>query len=182
MDDVYIVEIAATGPRGMPNDTVAQVAVCRMYADGSDYDTVFEGHLALDPKDLGKDSLDFLESEYGITAEDLYAGDDPKTVVERFQSLVFGRECTSYDVKWTFGKFLCFEPWDTTRELTLLPSYSVRLDRSIREPEEGKNPIRKAYEATCPGDPLSVGPGNGAFELAQMSAGVMMELRKAGYF
>ena len=182
MDDVYVTEIATSGPKGMPSDTVVQVAVCRMFADGSDYDTVFEGTLAIDPLDLDKASRDYMEQRFGITAETLYAGEDPKGLVKRFQSVVFGKECTSYDVNWTFGKFLCFEPWDTTRELTLLPSYSMRLDRELRTPPEGVSEIRHAYNKMCPDDPLGVGKGEGAAERAQMSTGIMMRLRSDGFF
>lgn len=30
MDDVYVVELATTGPSGYPKDTVAEIAVCRV--------------------------------------------------------------------------------------------------------------------------------------------------------
>ena len=46
MDEVYVVEIAATGPKGMPSDTVVQIGICRMLADGSDFDTVYDATVA----------------------------------------------------------------------------------------------------------------------------------------
>lgn len=182
MDDVYIVEIVSTGNAGMPKDTVAEVGVCRMFADGSDFDTVFDGRVALDPRDIGAGSLDHLSQTYGIQPEELYMGDDQSFVVEGFQKCVFGHECTSYDVNGTFGKYLCFEPWDATGELTLLPSYSIRLPRDIRTPPEGESAISYAYSRLCPDDPADVHGGRHAVDLAQMSASVMMVLRRNGLF
>ncbi len=182
MDDVYIVEIAATGEKGMPKDTVIEVAVCRMFQDGSEFETVYYGRVATDPRDLGKEALDRLVNEYGIEPEGLYMGDPEDEVVKGLQNAVFGKECTSFDVNMTFGRFLCFEPWDTTGELTLLPSYSVRLDRDLRNPPEGESPIPYAYSKVCPDDPAGVGVGRTALDLAQMSASIMCNLRCGGFF
>ena len=69
MDDVYVVEVAVTGPKGAPKDRVAEVAVCRVLSDGSDFETVYNDSVALDPLDLGKEPLDYMEANYGITPE-----------------------------------------------------------------------------------------------------------------
>ncbi len=183
MDEVYVVEIAATGPKGAPNDSVAEVAVCRMDADGRDYDTVFSDSVALDPRDLGKESLDYLTDCYGIDPQDLYTGEDAKRVASRLQNVIYGRECTSYNVGNVFGKYLSFEPWDCTRELTILPSISMRLDRELKgTPEDEHELIRKAYDRLCPGDPACVGEGRRAIHLAQMATSVLMVLRTEGWF
>lgn len=182
MDDVYVVEIATTGPKGAPIDGVAEVAVCRMLADGSDFDTVFDSMISRDPRDLGKVSLDFMSSTYGIEPEELYAGEKEMHVVRRFQDLVFGRDCTSYSVGNVFGKHLSFEPWDCTGNLTLLPSISVRLDPELRGPPEREYElVRSAYERFCPGDPACVGDGRRAVHLAQMAVSVLMRLRIDGW-
>lgn len=183
MDEVYVVEIATTGSAGAPRDAVAEVAVCRMLADGSDFDTVFDSVIALDPRNIGKDALDFLSEEYEINAEDLYAGEELSDVVSRFQGKVFGRECTSYNVGAVFGKHLNFEPWDCTRNLTVLPSISIRLDSDLKGPPEREHAlIREAYERMCPGDPACVGGGRRAVHLAQMAVSVLMRLRHDGWF
>lgn len=182
MDDVHVVEVSVTGSRGVPKDVVAEVAVCRVFSDGRDYDTVYTGSVSMDPRDLGKESLDFLTSNYGIDPQDLYFGEDEGTVVENLQRAVFGKECTSFDVNQTFGRFLCFEPWDATRNLTLLPSYSVRLPREARCAEPGEDPVSYAYERLCLGDPAGVGGGRRASDRAQMSACLVMGLRRGGFF
>ncbi len=181
MDDVYVVQIASTGPKGMPTEAVSEVAVCRMLADGSDFDTVLDESVAMDPRDLGKESLDWMSASYGINPEELYGGEDRDTVVKRVQNALFGRECTSYNVNNVFGKYLCYEPWDCTGELTLLPAISGRLPADLRGPAEREHElIRAAYDSLCPGDPACVGDGRRAVHLAQMSASIMMALRTNG--
>ncbi len=81
MDDVYVVEIATTGPNGVPADMVAEVAVCRMLADGSNFDTVYSGSIAMDPRDIGKEGLDHLSGNYDIRPEELYLGEGTDEVV-----------------------------------------------------------------------------------------------------
>ena len=183
MDEVYVVEIAATGPKGMPSDTVVQIGICRMLADGSDFDTVYDATVALDPKDLGKESLDYMMECHGIAPEELYVGVDEKTVVSEVQGIIFRKECASYNVGNVFGKYLNFEPWDCTRNLTLLPSISMRLDRDLKGPPEREHElIRKAYDTLCPGDPACVGDGRRAVDLAQMATSVLMRLRSEGWY
>lgn len=181
MDEVYVVETVNSGAKGVPNDVVVEVAVCRMNREGTDYDTVYNESISIDPMDLGKESLDFLEKEHGITAESLYMGESEEVVVKRLQEAIYGKECTSFDVNLTFGKFLCFEPWDMTRELTLLPPISWRLPRELRvQKEEGVPAVASAYREMCPGDPAGVGSGRRALDLAQMSVFLMMGLRRNG--
>ena len=87
MDEVYVVEVSTTGPKGAPADAVAQIAVCRMLPDGSDFDTVYDATVAMDPKDLGKESLDHLSGCFGINPEDLYLGEDLNRVVGDVQEM-----------------------------------------------------------------------------------------------
>lgn len=183
MEEFYVVELALTGPKGAPKDGVAEIAVCRVLADGSDFETVYNDGIALDPLDLGKEPLDYMESNYGILPEELYEGSPEDRVVSDFQKLVFGKECTAYSVGNVFGKHLNYEPWDATRNLTLLPSLSVRLPPEYKgTPEEEHLQIRRAYEALCPGDPAGVGAGGHAVDLAQMAASIGARLRRDGMY
>ena len=183
MDDVYVVELASTGPKGAPDDPVAEIAVCRMDGDGGDFDTVYSELIALDPRDLGKDSLDYLSDNFDIHPEELYGGLPVSTVSEQLSRIIFGKECTSYNIGNVFGKHLSFEPWDCARELTVLPSISVRLDKELRGPPEQEHQlIRRAYDTLCPGDPACVGDGRRAIHLAQMAVSVLMVLRRDGWF
>ncbi len=183
MDEVYVVQIATTGHKGAPKDRVTEIAVCRMDADGSDFDTIMAEGIMIDPLDLGKEPLDFMLENYGISPNDLYTGIDEPRVVEDFQRLVYGKECTSFNVGNVFGKYLSFEPWDGAREITLLPSISMRLPSEFKgSPEQEHVLIRRTYEALCPGDPAQVDDGKRALHLAQMSTCILMKLRREGMF
>ena len=181
MVDIHVVEIAATGARGMPADAVAEVAVCLLPADGSEFETVFWGRVALDPLDIGKEALDHLESEYGITAESLYAGDPEEEVSKCFQEAIYGRECCSYDVGFTFGRFLSFEPWDTAREVEVLPSYHLMLPDTVKGDSVASS-ISAAYSAMFPDDDAGILGEQGALKLAQMSASIVQRLREEGLY
>ncbi len=137
MDDVYVVEVAITGPKGMPADTVAKVAVSRMLMDGSDFDTVYSGSIAIDPKNIGREGLDHLSGNYGIRPEELYSSEGIDEMVRRLQDAVFGKECTSYNVGNVFEEYLSFKSWDCTGNLTILPSISMRLPPELRKPRRG---------------------------------------------
>lgn len=181
MEDLYVVEIAATGPKGMPADAVAEAAVCLLPGDGSEFETVFYGRVMLDPLDIGKDALDYLESEYGITAESLYAGDPEEEVAKGLQGAVYGKECCSYDVGFTFGRFLSFEPWDTAREVEVLPSYRLMLPDAVRG-DSAASSISAAYSALFPDDDAGILEEQGALRLAQMSASIVQRLREEGLY
>lgn len=179
MSDVHVVQVAVTGPSGAPADAVAEIAVCRV--SGDDFSLVYNDGVALDPLDLGKGPLDYMQENYGIEPEDLYRGSPPERVVADFQRTVFGTECTSYNVGNVFGRFLSFEPWDSTRNLTLLPSVSTRLPQELKgRPEDEHLLIRAAYNAICPDDPAGVGDGMRAVDLVQMTASILLVLRSQG--
>lgn len=176
-----MVEIATTGPSGYPRDTVSEIAICRMLPDGSDFETVYNDGVALDPRDVGKASLDYMEESYGIVPEDLYAGSDIARVASDVQKIIFGKDCTAYNIGNVFGKYLSFEPWNCARNVTMLPSISVRLPSDLKgAPESEHILIRNAYESICPGDPAMVGEGRRAIHLVQMAASVLIALRRNG--
>ncbi len=183
MDGILVTEIAETDPKGLPWGKVIQIAVCRLDQDGGFYDTVLTESIKADPLDLGKPALDRLSEVYGVNAENLYLGEDEGLVVERAKSVLVGSECISFDVGMVFGGYLCYEPWDLTREVTLYPSMSRFLPaQAVPIEGESVDPLRKAYETMCPGDPAGVGDGKGAYERAQMSASVLSALIRAGLF
>lgn len=175
MDDVYIVEMAVTGPKGFPMDRVVDVAVCRMHRDGQDFDTVYNSTVFADPMDIGKDSLDYIQENYGMTAEVLYASPEVGIVAKELLEKLRDTEATSFDVNRTFGQFLCVEPWDLNGELALFPSISSRL------PPEHSSDLKDAYDYVTPGNPMQI-EGKTAMDRCLMSTSIMMKLRQTGFF
>ena len=164
-----------TGPGGFPQERVVEVSVCRMYSDGTDFDTMYDSFVFAEPMDLGKVSLDYLSDNYGITAEMLYVAPPEDIVVRELFDKLRDRECTSFDVNRTFGQFLCVEPWDLNGEVTFLPSISGRI------PPEYAGDIKSAYDYVTPGNPMDV-HGSTSMDLCLMSTSIMMRLRQSGYF
>ena len=175
MDDVYIVEASFTGPKGFPIDKAVEVAVCRMHRDGNDFDTVYQSFVFTDPMDIGKDALDYLQEQYGITAEMLYAAPPIDVVAKELHDKLVDTEATSFDVNRTFGQFLCVEPWDLNGELSLFASISSRL------PPEYSSSLREAYDYVTPRNPMDV-HGSTAMDRCLMSTSIMMRLRQTGFF
>ena len=175
MDDVYVVEAAMTGPKGFPIDRVVQVAVCCMHKDGTDFDTVYDSFVYAEPMDLGKDSLDYMQEEFSITAGTLYLAPSEDVIAKELLEKLRDCECTSFNVNRTFGQFLCVEPWDLNGEITLLPSISSRL------PPEYSRDLTEAYNYVTPGNPMNV-EGKTAMDRCLMSTSIMMKLRETGYF
>jgi len=175
MDEVYIVEAAFTGERGFPQERTVEVAVCRMHADGTDFDTLYQSFVHADPMDIGKGALDYLLDNYGITADALYIAPDEEIVAKELLSKIKDKECTSFHVNRTFGQFLCFEPWDLTGEVYLFVSISSRL------PAEVASDVVEAYQKMFPDNPMGV-VGKTAMDRCLMSTAIMMRLRQNGLF
>ena len=182
--DVYVVQIVADGPDGFPADHVAEIGICGVSLSRMDADSVYGEVVALDPRELGKRRLDYLEERAGITAGELYAGTPEEKVIGEVKSLLQGGTVAAYDIKNVFYYHLLNGAWDLTGTVSFMPAISARLDRGFRPAVRGDENIgiRKAYEAMCPGDPMGVGGGSRALDCAQMSAAVMMELRRAGRY
>lgn len=181
MERTFAVETAATGPMGFPLDKVVQIAICEIH--GGEFETVFAESIRTDPLDLGKEPLDLLSEMYGIHAEDLYSGVPEESVVDKVRGMLVGQECVSFDVVEVFGKFLSYEPWNLASQATLLPSVSRFLPAAATAlPEEDVDPLKKAYDVLCPGDPAGTEGEKGAQARAQMTASVVCALTEAGLF
>ena len=128
-----------------------------------------------DPMDIGKDSLDYIQENYGMTAEVLYASPEVGIVAKELLEKLRDTEATSFDVNRTFGQFLCVEPWDLNGELALFPSISSRL------PPEHSSDLKDAYDYVTPGNPMQI-EGKTAMDRCLMSTSIMMKLRQTGFF
>ncbi|MBR4504554.1 MAG: hypothetical protein IKP20_06255 [Candidatus Methanomethylophilaceae archaeon] len=183
MGDIYVVETADSDPRGIPWGKVLQISICRVEEEGGFYDTAYSAAIQADPLDLGKDSLDYISERYGINAESLYIGIEEREAVARVRNVLVGRECVSFDVGEVFGRYLSFEPWDLTREVTLLPSISRFVPAQAKPlPDEKADPLETAYKKICPDDPAGTEGKKGAAERAQMTASILSALMEAGMF
>lgn len=176
----YIVEIATTGTSGYPKDVVVQIGICRLSDDFSDYDSVYDATIAVDPKDLGHDALDRIDSVYGISPESLYFGEDINKVSGDVRTILSGGDCISFD-KVTFARFLCFEPWDLNHIVTFMPAISLMIPDGSFESDTPLS-IHEVYSRLCPDDPANIQSGKNALDMAQMSSCIVIEMRKKGFY
>lgn len=182
--DMYVIEVNADGDKGYPDNIVVEVGVCRVDLDRMDFDSIYNDIILLDPLNMGKTSLDWLTDTAGIDVRELYMGSPQEEIVSKVREILRGNEVACFDIGETFGRFLLFEPWDFTKEMTIMSSVSSRMPRNA-------SPILKtnlqerigyAYSKLCPDDPADVGDGRRALQLAQMTSEIMIRLRKSGLY
>lgn len=182
--ELYVIEVNADGDKGYPDNIVVEVGVCRVDLEIMDFDSIYNDIILLDPLDIGKTSLDWLTDTAGIDVRELYLGSPQEEVVSKVKELLMGNEVACFDVGETFGRFLLYEPWDLTKEVTIMPSVSSRIPNGAYS-IVGTNiqeRIGYAYSRICPDDPAEIGTGRRALQLAQMTSEIMIRLRKSGLY
>ena len=184
MSELYVVEINGDGEKGYPENVVAEIGICRIDSEYKDFDTVYHDVILLDPMDIGKSSLDWLSSTSGMDVRELYLGSPVMDVATYVKKIFNGNDVACFDIGEVFGKYLLYEPWDLTHEVSVMPSVSRRIPRNaMSEPGKTLNErIRYAYSVICPGDPAGIGNGRRALDLAQMTSQMIVVLRSHGLY
>jgi hypothetical protein len=184
VSELYVVEINGDGEAGYPQNVVAEIAICRVDLGSKDFDTVYHEVVRLDPLDIGKASLDWMSATSGMDARELYFGSPALEIATHVKSILAGSDVACFDIGEVFGKYLLYEPWDLTHEVSVMPSVSLRIPRNAI-PVHGtmlNDRIRYAYSVLCPGDPADVGEGRRAMHLAQMTSQIIIVLRSHGLY
>lgn len=184
---VLIIDTETTGLSGYPKDRVLEIGIAELeegsvrpvYSEIISYSDIAE----FDRKYVNLDGSEgiWIYRNSDLRMEDtLNASKDVETVAAEVRGIVTGREVTSYNVGFDFGKFLFHEPWNL-KELCSVPYdimelatkmvYSLAEDdliqdkmlqeRLLMEREESYHPnkwIRSidAYRALCPEDPMGL--------------------------
>jgi DNA polymerase-3 subunit epsilon len=118
---VLIIDTETTGLRGIPKDRVLEMGIAEydevsgnispVYSEMIRYDDIVE----FDSKYVNPDGSQgiWIYRNSDMRLEDtLNAAKDLDTVVREVREIVSGKEVTSYNVGFDFGKFLYQEPWD----------------------------------------------------------------------
>ncbi len=184
MGEILVIELNGTGPKGYPDDLVAEIAVCRILPDYGDFDTVYQKTVSHDPLNLGRQSLEWIYEKSGMPAEEFYYGTGMAEIASEVKEIVGGNEVACFDVREVFGKYLLYEPWDMTFDVTVLPSVSFRISsgKGSDKTAEINGRISSAYLDMYPGDPAGIGRGRRALHLAQMTSMILIGLRRAGLY
>jgi len=183
-DDIFVIQALATGPDGYPYDEIADIAICKVDLVSGTYETVYHNLIFYDPKHLGKKKLDYLAAVGKIYAEELYAGDPEKKVIEDVSKIINGQNIAAYDGKQEFGRYMSYGEWGITHKTTIMPSVSAKMPISLkcRFPSDEPLTIRKAYRRLLKNDPAQIGLGRRAIHLAQMSSELMIYMRGKGKY
>ena len=184
---VLIIDTETTGLSGYPKDRVLEIGIAELeegsvkpvYSEIIRYSDIVE----FDRKYVNPNGSEgiWIYRNSDLRMEDtLNAIKDLGTVAAEVREIVSGREVTSYNVPFDFGKFLYHEPWNL-KELCSVPYDIMELatkrvyslaeedmipdralqERLLREREESYYPnkwIRSidAYRALCPEDPMGL--------------------------
>lgn len=183
-DDVYVVQTATSGPNGYPYDEIIEVGICRANLETREWEPVLSETVYIDPKELGKEKLDYLTDNYGIMPAHIYDGIPEDKVASDVLAIIKGKDIACYDAKQEFGRYMICKPWDVTYQTHIMPSISARMPISLRckVPSDEPQIIRKAYRRLLKDDPAGVGRGRRAIDLAKMSVFLMFLMRDKGKY
>lgn len=184
---VLIIDTETTGLSGYQKDRVLEIGIAELdggsvrpvYSEIIRYSDIVE----FDRKYVNPNGSEgiWIYRNSNLRMEDtLNASKDVERVAAEVREIVSGREVTSYNVPFDFGKFLYREPWNL-KELCSIPYDIMELatkrvyslaendmiqdkalrERLLREREESYYPnkwIRSidAYRALCPEDPMGL--------------------------
>jgi len=208
---VLIIDTETTGLRGIPEDRVLEIGIAEYDEVSGDISPVYSEMIRYD------DIVDFdskyvnIDGSRGIwiyrnsdmrMEDTLNAAKDLDTVVREVREIVSGKEVTSYNVKFDFGKFLYQEPWNirnivtrkidimklaTTKVYELADSDSIEdkglQERLLREREDSYYPEKwvrsiDAYRVLCPEDPMGLeGMRHRAIDDAVMEGWILKALQ-----
>ena len=184
---VLIIDTETTGLSGYPKDRVLEIGIAELeggsvrpvYSEIIRYSDIVE----FDRKYVNPNGSEgiWIYRNSDLRMEDtLNASKDVERVAAEVREIVSGREVTSYNVPFDFGKFLYREPWNL-KELCSIPYDIMELatkrvyslaendiiqdkalrERLLREREESYYPNKwiksiDAYRALCPEDPMGL--------------------------
>ena len=124
---VLIIDTETTGLRGIPEDRVLEIGIAEYDEVSGNISPVYSEMIRYD------DIVDFdskyvnIDGSRGIwiyrnsdmrMEDTLNAAKDLDTVVREVREIVSGKEVTSYNVGFDFGKFLYQEPWNIRNMVT----------------------------------------------------------------
>lgn len=181
--DVYVVQIITSGANGFPDDEVVDIGICGLDLERMEADSVYSMTIRYDVDAWPQEKRDYL-AQSGITADMVRSGAASDDVSHDVKELLNGGSAASFDIRNVFYRYMVNEPWDLTKEVSVMPSICSRLpasQRCISPPDENEK-ILYAYGRMFPDSPADLSEGPRALDYALMSSAILMELRKKGRY
>ena len=164
---VLIIDTETTGLEGYPKDRVLEIGIAELTEDGEvrevyseqiRYSDIVEFDKNYENRDGSKGIWIYRNSD--LRMEDtLNAAKDIGTVAAEVREIVSGREVTSYNVGFDFGKFLYHEPWNlrgiVERKIDIMKLASARVyelceEDSLEDKELQERLLRERRNLTIP--------------------------------
>jgi len=176
--DVCVLQVVTDGPGGFPEDEVVDIGICGIDLENMEAESIYSMFISYDDPVLTEEKKKYLAGN-GISADDLRKGAPIGSVSADVKRILDGRSVASFDIRNVFYRYMVNEPWDLTKEVSVMPSICSRLPRSLNKgPSEENLAIRNAYRKIFNDDIMDVGEGKRALDHALMSSAILMELRK----
>lgn len=181
--NIYVVDTETTGLVGAPFDLVVEIGIVEADLTEKTVTSVYSAVVGYDtskwPESV-KSSWIFENSD--LSVREVSLSTSVKTVARDVRLILSGQICTSYNVPFDFGKFLCHDPWNVS--CTLAPDImtaAYRLVKGDRTFEDGTcswPKLDKAYAELCPEDPAGLhgSQRHRALSDAEAAAYVMLAL------
>ena len=181
--DILVLEVISNGTDGYPKDDVVDIGICGIDFETSRIDSIYSAVVYHDVSEWDDSKKDAVASQ-GISLDDIVRGIPPGDVRSHLGEKIHGTPVASFDVRNVFTKYMVNDPWDFTKEVTIMPSVASRLPPSLgcKVPSEENTCIRRAYQKLFEGDPMNIESRSSALDHALMTAAILLKLRKAGRY
>lgn len=175
--DVFVVQIIADGDRGFPDDEVVQIGICAVDLRNEEVESSYFQTIRID--DMPPDKKDFI-GKTDVTEYDVSRRISTECAAAEVKGLLAGSEVTSFDISNVFNRYMIYEPWDLTHEVTILPSVRSRLPHNLHSPDHSmeNQMIVASYDSIFPDDAFAIGDGRTALDLALRTSYILIALRK----
>ena len=178
-EEVFVVQVVSDGDYGFPLDRVCEIGICKVDLDTAIVDSVYSARVLLEPGSFTKKQRAYFEKTSGEPVEVLLNGTPLNDIVTDVKELLEGKTVTSFDVSFTIKKFLINEPWDISKEMTVMASGGRGIPPSALgdDPKNENLAITHAYELLFPDDSMGIGNGRSALDIALKSSFLMLKAR-----
>jgi len=162
---------------------VVDVGICGIDFESSRIDSVYSATVYHDISEWG-DAKNNAVTSQGMSLSDISSGIPSEEVRAKIKEKIHGIPVASFDVRNVFTKYMINDPWDFTKEVTIMPSVASRLPPSLgcKIPSEENACIRKAYSRLFEDDPMDVGTRTSALDHALMTSAILLRLKKNGRY
>ena len=177
---VYIVEALTDGDYGFPLDRIAEIGICRVDMDTKAVESMYGSRIRLEEGSFTAKQREYLEKHSGIKVSDLKDAPDQFDVIDEVAGILTGQTVTSFDIGMTVNRFLAFEPWGLTHEMTVMSSVGATVPEEIKgpDPDDERSAIRHAYDALYPKDTPAAREGDSALDMAIRTAFILLGVRE----